>query len=81
LEGKIMTIVISERALFMRIKRKLDRIYGQTLHTCRYDTRAFLEFGRYYAIDPYSGGLVDWYIDLNDMAQELGINATTPQPS
>jgi len=58
-----------EQALIQRINRRLD---GFRVRACRYDSREFLNWGRYYITDS-NKLLRDHDVDLNQLAKELGI--------
>lgn len=71
-------VPVSERALFARINRALAREdvhYPSELKRCRRNTRAFLEFGRYYILDTQYGGIHPSNIYLEDYGREMGVLA------
>lgn len=66
-----ITTTISERALFMRLKRRLAR-EGLRLQTCRESSRWINDLGRYFATDA-SNALRESHIDLVGYSAELGL--------
>ena len=62
---------ISERALFLRLKRRLARD-GIHLKTCREDSRWFNDFGRHYAVND-NNAVHDTHMDIDAWARELGV--------
>lgn len=65
------TTTISERALFMRLKRRLAR-EGLHLQSCRENSRWLNELGRYFATDE-NNALRESHIDLVGYGAELGL--------
>jgi hypothetical protein len=59
----------NNQALMQRINRRLD---GLRVRACRYDSRDFLNRGRYYITDS-NKFLRDIDVDLNQLAKELGL--------
>ena len=59
----------NNQALMQRINRRLD---GLRVRACRYDSREFLNWGRYYITDS-DNHLLYHDVDLNQLAKELGL--------
>jgi hypothetical protein len=60
---------ITERALFQRLKRRLEKHYGQLLRKSR-EGRVMIDLGEYYAIDIYRNVIVRTHIDLEQLAKD-----------
>lgn len=69
--GKPSTIPVSTRALFQRLSRRLAKD-GKRLMTCREDSRAFQELGRYYTVNERNH-IDRGDIDLEEFGRELGV--------
>ena len=62
---------LSERGLFLRVKRRLAR-EGLYLKTCREDSRGVDYLGRHYTVNDRNV-VHDTHIDIQAFAQELGV--------
>jgi hypothetical protein len=62
----------SEQSLIGKINRKLKKDSEQ-LHKSRIGSRLNFEVGDYYVIDHYHNFIAQKDVDLNELAEELGI--------
>ena len=62
---------VRERDLYRRINRKL-RPRGEKLRKPR-NPRTKFSIGRYYVIDVYRNALIHRHVNLQELAQELGV--------
>jgi len=69
--AKPQTVVLTQRALFQRVARRLARD-GDRLLTCREDSRSFRDLGRYYSVDA-TNYLNRINIDLPALATKLEV--------
>jgi len=65
------SVPVSRRALFQRVSRKLARDEGERLLTCREDSRAFQQMGRYYTVDGKRNTVTRRDVDLEALAHEI----------
>ena len=65
-------VPVSTRALEARIKRALAHD-GESLHRCRENSRAHLDFGDYYVRDTRLNIITDKYVDIEELARELNL--------
>lgn len=70
--AKRQKVPVSERALFARIDRALDK-QEERLRRCRPGSRSHWELGDYYVINWRIGGLVHKDVDIEDLGRELGV--------
>lgn len=64
-------MTVTESALVKRLNRKLDKDY-QRIRKSR-GARAVQELGTYYLLDTYSNGIVDTFLDLEEMGREYKV--------
>jgi hypothetical protein len=70
---KAVQVAVTERALLQRIDRKLkQQANPEKLCTARNDRQAE-EFGRYFTVEPGSGGVALANIDLEQLGRKLGV--------
>jgi hypothetical protein len=63
---------VSERALFQRINRALNK-NDEKLCKCRLDSRAYYDLGDYYRIDCRTNFVLEKHVDLEEMARDLNV--------
>lgn len=76
-----MPVVISERALFARVARKLAH-ESVFLHRCRIDSRGYADLGRYYCVNDrnhISGRILNTPDHLLEYGKELGVVAANEE--
>tara|TARA_B100001540_G_scaffold312266_1_gene333087 strand:- start:1124 stop:1342 length:219 start_codon:yes stop_codon:yes gene_type:complete len=71
--------MITQRALYMRVKRKLAA-KGEALRTLR-GTRHEKDLGQLYITDLYTGTVVATHVDLESLGRELGVLGETEKVS
>lgn len=63
---------VSERALIARINRKLAPDF-ESVRRCSPHSRSFSETGRYYLLDHRQNWVSDTWVDISEMANDLGV--------
>ena len=61
---------LTERALFQRLKRHMEKHYNERLHKNRPDSRSFQFLGTYYTVDTYTNTIVKIQMDLEKWARD-----------
>jgi hypothetical protein len=70
---KAQKVVVTEKALYQRINRKLNAV-GRALKRTR-GQRALIDLGQYYVLDVNINAVLYYYHDVNleDFGRELGV--------
>lgn len=63
---------LNRSAIVARLRRHLSKS-GQTIRSCRADSRHYHELGDYFIADYHSGLVVRCDVDLEALANELGV--------
>ena len=70
--GKRQKVKVSERALFARVDRALNKD-EERLRRCRVGSRSYHELGDYYTINWRGNWIASKDVDLERLARELGV--------
>jgi hypothetical protein len=70
--AKLQKVRVSERALFARVDRELNK-KEERLRRCRPSSRDYHELGNYYVINWRFNGITAKDIDLEGLARKLGV--------
>lgn len=71
--------LVTEKALFERLARKLLKEDGVILKRCCADSDDRTVFGAYYTVNRYTHAVESRHISLRDWAIELGVLAATEE--
>lgn len=72
--GNKQKVMVSERALFARINRLLQKD-GMFIRRCREDSQSAHVLGRYFVIDAQRNCVVEKDIDLEQLGRDRGVLA------